>query len=151
MSDADAAGPLGFKPTITDHPVDVGLRSEAAILAALVKRGYAVLLPFGVNQRYDLVLDLGERFVRVQCKTGRMRNGSVQFKTQSVSTNTRGSTLRGYQGEVEAFLVYCPETDGTYLVPVEEATRSQMALRVNSSLNRQCRRVHWASDYELPG
>ncbi len=45
------------KPTLTSHPVDVGHRAEAAILAELVKRGYRVLLPFGVNQRYDLVLD----------------------------------------------------------------------------------------------
>jgi hypothetical protein len=36
-----------------------------------VRRGYSVLLPFGVNQRYDLVLDLDGRFVRAQCKTGR--------------------------------------------------------------------------------
>jgi hypothetical protein len=50
----------------TDHPVDVGQRTEAVILAELVKRGYRVLLPFGINYRYDLVLDLDGRFLRVQ-------------------------------------------------------------------------------------
>jgi hypothetical protein len=40
-------------PEPSKHPVDVGLRSEAAILSELVRRGYSVLLPFGVNQRYD--------------------------------------------------------------------------------------------------
>jgi hypothetical protein len=28
-----------------------------------------VLLPHGVNHRYDLVLDQGDEFLRVQCKT----------------------------------------------------------------------------------
>ncbi len=47
------------KPKLTNHPVDIGLRTEAAILSELTRRGYAVLVPWGVNQRYDLVLDLG--------------------------------------------------------------------------------------------
>ena len=151
MSDTNAAGPLGFKPTLTSHPVDVGLRSEAAILGALVKRGYAVLLPFGVNQRYDLVLDLGDRFVRAQCKTGRLRKGAVEFSTQSVRVNARGVHTRGYDGEADVFIVYSPDLDKVYIVPLEIATRASMTLRVEPTLNRQSRRVHWAVDYELPG
>jgi len=58
------------------HPVDVGTRTEAVVLAELVKRGYRVLLPFGHNHRYDLVLDVEGRFVRVQCKTGRLSRGA---------------------------------------------------------------------------
>jgi hypothetical protein len=151
MSDADAAGPLGFKPTLTDHPVDVGLRSEAAILGALVKRGYAVLLPFGVNQRYDMVLDLEGRFVRAQCKTGRLRRGGVEFSTKSVWVNSQGAHWRGYAGEADVFLVYCPDLDTVYLVPLEVTPISSMLLRIDSTLNRQSRRVHWAADYLLPG
>jgi PD-(D/E)XK nuclease superfamily protein len=60
-------------PPLSTHPVDVGQRSEAAILAAFVERGFEVLLPWGTNHRYDMVLDLGDRFLRVQCKTGRLR------------------------------------------------------------------------------
>ncbi len=151
MSDADAAGPLGFKPTITDHPVDVGLRSEAAILAVLVKRGYPALLPFGVNQRYDLVLDLGDRFVRAQCKTGRLRRGVIEFNTRSVRANTRGVFTRGYDGEAEVFLVYCRDNDKVYVVPVPAGERHAISLRVEPTLNGQARRVNWAADYELPG
>jgi PD-(D/E)XK endonuclease len=43
-----------------------------------------VLLPFGVNQRYDLVLDLDGHLVKAQCKTGRLRKGVVSFSTRSV-------------------------------------------------------------------
>jgi hypothetical protein len=60
-------------PTRTSHPVDVGARTEAIILAELTNRGYRVLLPFGYNQRYDLVLEIDGSF-GVQCKTGRLRS-----------------------------------------------------------------------------
>jgi hypothetical protein len=80
------------KPKLTNHPVDVGQRTEAAILSELARRGYSVLLPFGVNQRYDLVLDMGERLLRVQCKTGRRLGGTIEFSTVSVRSKGRGGS-----------------------------------------------------------
>ncbi len=46
----------------SSHPVDVGQRTEAIILAELVKRGHKVLIRCGTNHRYDLVLDVGESY-----------------------------------------------------------------------------------------
>ena len=43
---------------------------------ALVSLGKVVLIPWG-EEHYDLVLDEGDRFVRVQCKTGTLRRASV--------------------------------------------------------------------------
>jgi hypothetical protein len=34
-----------------------GERSEAIIMGRLIAAGYAVLLPFGENKRYDLVIE----------------------------------------------------------------------------------------------
>jgi hypothetical protein len=89
--------------------------------------------------------------VRVQVKTGRLRRGSIEFSTQSVRSNTAKTYCREYVGEVDAFAVYCPQNDGVYLVPIREAPRRCMHLRVEPTLNAQGRRVHWASKYELPG
>jgi PD-(D/E)XK endonuclease len=130
--------------------VDVGLRTEATILGELVRRGYQVLLPFGTNQRYDLVLDMNGEFVRAQCKTGRLRKGCVVFKTESVRTNTRGWLTRDYAGDAEIFLVYCPQTERIYAVPVKEAPASIGSLRVDETRNGQEQGVRWASEYELP-
>lgn len=108
------------------------------------------MTPFGVNQRYDLVLDLGTRFLRVQCKTGRLRNGAVHFSAQSVRSNTKGSVRRPYHGEIDPFAVYCPETGRIYAVPVEDATATFGTLRVDPPANGQAKGVRWAADYELP-
>jgi hypothetical protein len=137
-------------PTPSRHPVDVGTRTEATILSELVRRGYQVLLPFGQNQRYDLVLDIEGSFLRVQCKTGRLRNGCVMFSAKSIRSNTRRAVLRDYAGDIELFIVHCPETDGIYAIPVDEATRTQGTLRIDPTANGQDKRVRWARDYELP-
>jgi len=138
------------RPELTSHPVDVGLRTEGAILSALVPRGYCVLAPFGVNQRYDLVLDCKSQLLRAQCKTGRLRNGVIQFSSQSVQSNTRGTRTRSYDGEVDLFIVYCTDNGRTYVIPADEVPASGMYLRVDPPRNRQDKRVRWAKDYELP-
>jgi hypothetical protein len=141
---------LARRPELSSHPVDIGQRSEAAILAALVGRGYHVLVPFGVNHRYDFVLDVDGEFVRAQCKTGRLRKGSIVFRTLSTRSNTRTALRRGYLGEADVFLVYCPDVGGVYVVPVESAPGAVMHLRVDPTANHQGLKINWARDFELP-
>jgi hypothetical protein len=136
---------------ISRHPVDVGERTEAIILAELVKRGHRVLVPYGTNHRYDLVIDTGDRFLRVQCKTGRLRRGVVTFNTAS----TRANTLRAYTApydadQIDLFLIYCPDTGQVYALDVDEAASSHGALRVDPAANGQAKRIRWAADHELP-
>jgi hypothetical protein len=150
MNDTDLDGPLG-RPEPTAHPVDVGQRTEAAIVSILVRLGYRVLLPFGVNQRYDVVIDTGERFIRCQCKTGRLRGGVVTFPTRSTQSNTKRTTTSGYVGDADLFLVFCPETERIYAVRVEESTAEYISLRVDPARNNQEKGIRWARDYELPG
>ena len=83
-------------PVLSTHPVDIGHRSEAAIWGRLVRHGYAVLLPCGVNQRYDLVIDDPKAFLRVQCKTGRLKKGVIEFSTCSTRSNTHSAMARDY-------------------------------------------------------
>jgi hypothetical protein len=66
-----------------EHPKDVGDRSTLAIMLGLRDAGFAVSVPFGENTRYDLIADDGERLLRVQCKSGRLRRGAIVFATAS--------------------------------------------------------------------
>lgn len=141
---------LGRPAELSSHPVEVGQRTEAIILAELVRRGHRVLVPFGTNHRYDLVVDTGTRFVRVQCKTGRLRGGRICFKTASTRANTLRAFTRPYEGEIDLFLVYCPDTDRVYALDVDEAASSEGVLRVDPTANGQVKGVRWAADHELP-
>ena len=122
-------------------------------MLTLREAGYAISVPFGENTRYDLVIDDdGDRLLRVQCKTGRLRAGAVRFATCSSYGHhmNPGASPRSYTGQIDLFAVYCPETAGVYLIPISEVpTRSSAMLRVDVARNRQRKRIRLASDYWL--
>ena len=133
------------------HPVDVGDRTEAIIIAALVRLGYRVLRPLSANERYDLVLDLGGAFLRLQCKTGRLRKGAIVFSAHSCRSNRNGIHVRSYTDEADVFVVHCPDTDRIYAVPVgESGVLKTASLRVTAPANGQTKGIRWAADHELP-
>ena len=135
-----------------EHPKDIGDRSALAIAIALQGIGHAVYLPFGENTRADFVIDDGTRLARVQCKTGRLRNGVVQFKTCSsyAHHSNPASVARDYLGQIEYFAVYCPETGGIYLILIEDIPLKWAGcLRVTEARNGQKLRIRYAKDYEI--
>jgi len=81
-----------------EHPKITGDRTTLAVMLALSRAGFTLLVPFGENTRYDLVIDDGLQLSRVQCKTGRLRNGAILFPTCSSYMRHRSSkmTTRDY-------------------------------------------------------
>jgi hypothetical protein len=134
-----------------EHPKAKGDRSTLAVMAALRELDVPILVPFGENTRYDLVLELDGVLVRAQCKTGRLRNGAVLFKTCSTyDHHPYAKPSRDYAGQVEYFAVYCAQTFGVYLVPIGDLpNRVSAALRVDPPRNSQRRRIRYAADYEI--
>ena len=134
------------------HPKDVGDRSTLAISLALHARGFVVLTPYGENTRYDLAIDDGSSLRRVQCKTGRLRSGCVEFRTASsyAHHSNPASRARSYAGEVDDFAVYCPQLGTVYLIPIEDVpTARQALLRVDPTRNHQKQGVRLAASYEI--
>lgn len=135
---------------LSSHPVDVGIRSEGAILGELSKRGYDVLAPFSYNRRYDYVIDLGDRFIKAQCKTGRTRGGALIFNKISTRCSMTAVHRRPYgDHEVDLFLVYYPVNDTVYVIDIEDIARGVSSLRLGPTGNSRRKGVHWARDYEL--
>jgi hypothetical protein len=135
-----------------EHPKEIGDRSALAAMLGLKTAGYALLVPFGENTRYDLVIDNGERLARVQCKTGRLRDGAVEFAVSSTYGHHQNpaTARRSYSGQIDYFVVYSPETAGVYLVPIEDVpTRAIARLRVVPPRNGQTRRIRPAANYEI--
>ena len=131
------------------NPKAIGERSEAMVLAALLRAGELVAFPFGDNQRYDLLVDRGDRILRLQVKTGRLARGVVEASLCSSYTH-RGGGKRGYRGQCDYFAIYCPENNGVYFVPVGECGETSIYLRVEplTGRTRQHRHVRWACDCE---
>ncbi len=129
-------------------PKEIGDTAVAGVLASLLKKGYAILIPFGDSQRYDLVLENDGKFLRIQCKNGRIRNGCILFNSSSTSWY-KGHRRRNYKGQIDYFGVYCPENDKTYLIPIEKVGETKGVLRINPTKNNQNKNVRWSKNYEI--
>ena len=126
-------------------PKGIGERSEAQILARMLKDGVVVLSPFGDNQRYDLVVDEGGEFIRVQCKTGCVSEDGGSFVFPICSNNWNTKTRRGYKGEVEVFAVYLREEDDVFIVNASNIQSSRTcSIRLSETKNGQKRGVRMA-------
>ena len=98
--------------------IDVGNMSESLVLAAYIREGFHVSVPFGNGCPYDLVVDTGARLLKVQVKTGWQRKGCLIYKGQRRIKDANRNSMRQYrEDEVDYFAIYFPKTAGIYVVP----------------------------------
>ena len=130
----------------------VGDISESAIITRFLQLGYVVLTPYGGNQRYDLVIeDADGQFWRIQCKTGRIDQGSTAISFNPSIRNVTGKNRqpRDYRGQCDYFAVYCEKLNKAYLIPVDQVGTSGAALRLAPRKYNPNKNALWAKDYEL--
>ena len=126
-----------------------GEKTEGLILGKLLSLGHVVLMPFGNNQRYDMVIDKGNGFLKIQCKTARITNGCVYFN--SCSTNGFTGKTKNYRGQIDFFVVHCPENGEFYEVPVNDVGVKNGILRIDKPKRTEkgCQNIRWAKDYKI--
>jgi hypothetical protein len=132
----------------------IGDTSEAVVLAEFIKAGFPVLLPFGDNQRYDMVVEAYGRLLRVQCKTARpVHSGAVLCFNASSGAFGPGdrspNRRRSYRSEADLFAAYAPCTGQVYVLAVDEVPETEVWLRLTPTENHQQRRIRWAEDHTL--
>ncbi len=125
----------------------IGNLTEAKVIVALVEAGYLVSQPLGSGHKYDLVADDGKKLHRIQCKTGRVRNGVLVFNAYSIP----GSKAKkcSYKGFADLFAVLNPLDGKVFLVPVEDVGTNNVFLRLLPAANGQTQGIKWAAKYEI--
>lgn len=132
-----------------------GDTAEAIVLAEFVKAGFPVLVPFGDNQRYDLVVEAGGRFLRVQVKSAHRCgwNGSKAcIRFHGYSPRYGAGKFRGregYSGQADLFAAYAPSTGQVYVLPVDDVPETDIWLRVEPVLNSQQNGIRMAEEHTL--
>ena len=134
-------------------PTQKGSIAEAVIAAEAVKAGVNVLRPLAEGGRYDLVFEINERFVRVQCKSGKRRGDVIIVPTRTSRHTPRGYVRTKYAAsEVDAIAVYCHETGSCYLLPIEDVRgRWEIRLRLAPARNNQEFAITYAETYAFLG
>ncbi|WP_128477360.1 group I intron-associated PD-(D/E)XK endonuclease [Halorussus pelagicus] len=134
----------------TENTKDRGDESEAKIIHELLSNGCSVSIPFGDNDKYDLIVDDGEDLYRIQCKTAwKNKQNTIRFNTHSQTTQEGEYHEKTYYGEVDAFIVRYPEDETLYWIDIDEATKQKMELRFDAEIEHPS--INWATEYEFDG
>lgn len=88
--------------------------AEAAFVAKAARMGFAVAKPWGDSDRYDFIVDTGDRLRRVQVKSA-FRPG----EDGGYSFHAHGHTMRAYGAdEIDALVAYVVPENAWYVFPV---------------------------------
>jgi prevent-host-death family protein len=132
-----------------------GAIAEGEIALEATRLGIPVLKPVAEHGRYDLGLELGGRIQRVQCKWGALDEAKAVITVNLTSSwlSPHGYVRTTYsEKEIDLVAVYCDALDRCYLLPSTlVAGRSQISLRLVSTLNGQRACVTLGSEYEFAG
>lgn len=85
--------------------------------------GYSVSIPLGDCQRYDLVVDDGDRLYRVECKTSRflLKSGGWEVGLATKGGNQSWNGVAKKLSSEDCDLVFILTGDGQrYILPIEE-------------------------------
>lgn len=134
-----------------DYTKSVGNITELKCLMAFMKMGFDCSIPYGDSAKYDIIVDIGDELLRIQCKTsnyatsgGILDEEAFMFKCESQTTNTKKTTRHSYKGMIDYFATVWK--DKVYLVPIDECSLSK-TLRLSPPSNNV--EYNAAEDYEL--
>lgn len=125
--------------------------SEAKTLFEFQKRNIPVSLPWGDNERYDMIAEFNGKLNRIQVKTANEeRNGSIICYTRSSSNHTTNKALKTYENDVDYFVFYNQIRDIIAIVPIEEVGLSRsITLRIEPCKNNQIKGIRFFKDYSF--
>jgi hypothetical protein len=132
-------------------PSQKGGVAEAAITCAAIQLGLTVLRPLCEGRRYDVIVDLEPKLLRVQCKLARRIEGVLLVSLQTCRHTPHGYVRTSYSAaEIDAVGIFSPELQRCFLIPIHEVSgRSSISLRLDPTGNNQARSIKWARDYDF--
>ena len=142
----------GYVTELTEkemNTIQKGILTELQCQIDFTKLGFNVSQPI-LPCRYDFVIDLGNKFIKVQCKTSHPIDENItgiQFEcrsTRNVKSGIYNDHRKYTEDEIDYF--YTSYNNQGYLIPIQECSTNKI-LRF-SSIN-QNKNINWAYNYEI--
>lgn len=116
-----------------------GTITELQVAAHLLQLGYNVSQPLTQDSKYDLIVDVNHKLVRLQVKTARINTKtqglSIKFNCRSTTNNVRECHQRYYsQDDVDYFATFWDNQ--VFLIPVAECS-AEKTLWIDKPSNRK--------------
>jgi hypothetical protein len=130
-------------------PSQKGAIAETAVIAEAARLHVPVYRPAMEGTRADMVFEVGDRLLRVQCKWARVKGEVVYVALGTCRLTPRGYVRTTYsRSEIDGFAAHCAERRETYWLPIEEFEGRTFAhLRLTPAKNNQRASVRMAASY----
>ena len=121
--------------------------AEAFITYLLKEKGFNVLIPWGEDNRYDLVTEKNGVFKRVQVKYVTPKNGVIEV---AIRSSNNYNIIHYSPKDIDIIAVYSPRQNKAYFIPLNSIKNKKVCkLRLAPTKNKQKKYVVMASKYEF--
>lgn len=123
-----------------------GAITELLVAAHLMSLGYNVSQPLTQDSKYDLIVDVHGKLLRLQVKTSRLnpdtKGKSIKFNCRSTTNNVRECKNRYYSSEeIDFFATYWEGL--VFLIPVSQCSAEKILWIDTPTHSNSC----YAMDY----
>lgn len=127
----------------------IGNIGEAKVLCKFVELGIPVYLPFGDNEKADLIAEFDGKLQRIQIKTSeKAEDGIMSFDLVSSTTHRSNGVKHKYTSEeIDYFALYNVERDKIFLLKVDNEPRTSIKIRYEKSKNNQTKGINFEEDF----
>lgn len=133
----------------------IGNIGEAKVLSWFVEHNIPVYLPFGDNERADLIAEFNNKLNKIQVKTSNhIKNNTINFdlfsRVHSITIN--GNTHKNCyydNNEIDYYALYNMIDNEIYFIKNSEINNKSISLRFKIPKNNQSTNVKFAKDYMI--
>lgn len=127
----------------------IGNIGEVKVLAKFVEMGIPIYIPFGDDEKADLIAEFDGKLNKIQVKTSiKSKNGCSIFDlTSSTAHRTNGERRKYLNSEIDYFALYSLDRDKIYLMKVPDNPMSAITIRFEDTKSGMKSRVNYESDF----
>lgn len=129
----------------------IGNIGEARVLSEFVRLGIPVYLPFGDNEKADLIAEFNGKLNKIQVKSSqKIIEDKVRFSLVSSTMHRQNGVKHIYtENEIDYFALYNLERDKVYLISINEEglPKSEVTIRFNPPKNKNQFKTFLEEDY----
>lgn len=127
----------------------IGNIGEAKVLAKFVEIGIPIYIPFGDDEKADLVAEFNGKLNKIQVKTSiKSKNGCSIFDlTSSTAHRTNGGRRKYSNSEIDYFALYSLDRDKIYLMKAPDNPMTAITIRFEDTKSGKKIGVNYESDF----
>ena len=127
----------------------IGNIGEAKVLAKFVEMGIPIYIPFGDDEKADLVAEFNGKLNKIQVKTSiKSKNGCSIFDlTSSTAHRTNGGRRKYSNSEIDYFALYSLDRDKIYLKKAPDNPKTAITIRFEDTKSGKKIGLNYESDF----